>query len=160
MRNCRCSAMARAYAPHFERGKLRQSSQRLSWPCGVENGAILQGMGALKPGNAARWWVVTVLWMWLLPSVAVAAQPEGEGAEPDISRALFADGRLWLLTDSGALSSIPDRGDKRLAEALPEPVLELCLQESSLLALTAPIKNAEQWTTAAALGAPGRASER
>jgi hypothetical protein len=89
--------------------------------------------------------VGAVFWLLILPS-AGAVQPRVEEREHDILRALFADGRLWLLTDSGALSSIPDRGEERRAEALPEPAHEFCLQESSLLVLTAPMKKAEQWT--------------
>ena len=63
------------------------------------------------------------------------ADPREQGRVAAISRALFADGRLWLLHDDGSLVSLsPDEGEARPA-ALPGKVVAICKQAGRLLGL-------------------------
>ncbi|MES2445317.1 MAG: hypothetical protein V4574_21025 [Pseudomonadota bacterium] len=58
-------------------------------------------------------------------------------------RAIFADGRLWLLSDAGKLVTIAP-GDKTPADQpAPEPVLDLCLAGGAPVAVTG---TGGQWT--------------
>jgi hypothetical protein len=64
------------------------------------------------------------------------ADREGRGGDQTmISRAAFAEGRLWLLTDTGKLSSIADGGDTLSPEDAGGYVLDVCAQSGRLLAL-------------------------
>jgi hypothetical protein len=53
-----------------------------------------------------------------------------------ISRAVFGAGRLWLLTDSAALSSLAEGETRRTAHDLGGPVIDICEQAGTLLAVT------------------------
>jgi hypothetical protein len=63
------------------------------------------------------------------------AEQEGRGDLTMISRAVFAEGRLWLLTDTGKLSSIADGGDSLSPEDPGGDVLDVCTEGGRLLAL-------------------------
>lgn len=77
---------------------------------------------------------------------ASAQELERPGQEAFIKRAVFAQQRLWLLSDSGALSSIVDRGDERIVEHLPEPVLDVCVQNGDPLIVTGQQRRGTVWT--------------
>jgi hypothetical protein len=65
-----------------------------------------------------------------------AVEPPRAGQEAFLSRAVFADGRLWLLTDAGELSSITEGKDQRIDEPLPEPAHDICIHEGEPLVAT------------------------
>ena len=75
-----------------------------------------------------------------------AQEPERSGQEAFIKRAAFAQQRLWLLADSGVLSSVADRGNERVIEPLPERALDLCTQNGDPLVVTAPEGRGGRWT--------------
>src|SRR5438309_11828331 len=88
----------------------------------------------------------------LLPLLFVAA-PIGAlllaripGQENFVSRAVFANGRLWLLSDAGDLSSIVEGKGKRINESLPEPALDLCLRQTHPEVITCERNGCENWT--------------
>ena len=105
------------------------------------------------------------LWSWTLREVveapvdaaamAIPAEPEDRAAlaarlDPDrieaedgealdrqmVSRAIFAGGRLWLLTDSGTLTSLAEGEARRTAHAMRGAVIDICRQDGTVRALT------------------------
>jgi hypothetical protein len=91
---------------------------------------------------------VTLLALWLaiaVVAVASAQEPERPGQEAFIKRAVFAQQRLWLLSDAGALSSIVDGGDNRIVEHISE-VLDVCVQNGDPLIVTGRMDRGEVWT--------------
>src|SRR5262245_48804719 len=64
----------------------------------------------------------------LTGSVAVGQEPRRPGQETFISRAVFADGQLWLLSDAGDLWSIVEGKDEAVTIGLPEPALDLWIE--------------------------------
>lgn len=67
---------------------------------------------------------------------AVSVEPPRDGQQAFLSRAVFLDGRVWLLTDAGQLSSITEGEDRRVEEQLAEPAHDICVQDGKLLAIT------------------------
>jgi hypothetical protein len=63
-----------------------------------------------------------------------------------ISRAVFGDGRLWLLTDSGQLSSLAEGERTRRIHDLGEPVIDICVRGNVPIALTGERSDGEGWT--------------
>ena len=63
-----------------------------------------------------------------------------------MKRALLADGRLWLLSDAGELSSISEGGETRDEASLPEPALEICAREGHIEAITCAADGCASWT--------------
>lgn len=63
----------------------------------------------------------------LLPARAFALEPERSGQEAFLTRAVFAQGRVWLLSDAGTLSSVTEGQAERVVEALPEKAAGLCV---------------------------------
>ncbi|HEY1604096.1 MAG TPA: hypothetical protein VGF77_00690 [Allosphingosinicella sp.] len=63
-----------------------------------------------------------------------------------ISRAIFADRRLWLLTDTGKLSSLVEGADRRETCDPGGKVLDICAGEQGLLAVTDDGREARSWT--------------
>jgi hypothetical protein len=76
---------------------------------------------------------------------ASALEPERPGQESFLSRAAFADGRLWLLSDSGDLSSIAEGSHERLPEALEDPVYDLCTRDDEVIAIVGKRDHAKEW---------------
>jgi hypothetical protein len=64
----------------------------------------------------------------------------------DLSRALFAEGRLWLMSDTGELSSVAEGSPERPFEDLPEPARDLCLRGQHPGVLTSAEKEPSRWT--------------
>ena len=63
-----------------------------------------------------------------------------------ISRAVFAGGRLWLLTDHGELSSLAEGERTRRIHDLGEKVLDICVRDDVPIALTGERGDGEVWT--------------
>jgi hypothetical protein len=68
------------------------------------------------------------------------------GQESFFTRATFADGRLWLLTDAGELSSIARESAEQRAERMPDPVFDLCAQDGHPVVATGKRLSAPEWT--------------
>ncbi|MEP7006740.1 MAG: hypothetical protein ABI810_12215 [Sphingomonas bacterium] len=73
-------------------------------------------------------------------------EPVRPGQESFITQAVFADGRLWVLADSGKLNSVAPDGDRWAPETLPEPVHALCVLDGQIIAATGPRKDSTTWT--------------
>jgi hypothetical protein len=81
----------------------------------------------------------------VLPTRASAIEPERPGQESFLTRAVFAEGRLWVLSDAGDLSSVTEGQDTRTAEAIPEKALDLCVREGRPVVITGS-KEGYEWT--------------
>jgi hypothetical protein len=81
-----------------------------------------------------------------IPSRASAVEPKRPGQESFLTRAVFADGRLWLLSDAGELSTITEGRNIRVEESLPEPALDLCLQDTRPTVITCEREGCGNWT--------------
>lgn len=82
-----------------------------------------------------------------LPCVTLAIEPHRTDQQAFISRAVFVEGRVWLLTDAGELSSITEGSDKRIEEeALAEPVHDICVHKGKLVALTCEREGCTSWS--------------
>jgi hypothetical protein len=71
-----------------------------------------------------------------LPAPATAIEPERPGQEAFLTRAVFADGRLWTLSDAGTLSSVAEGQDTRVVETLPEKAFDLCVLDRHPMVIT------------------------
>jgi len=72
------------------------------------------------------------------------------GDEParssDVSRAVFAEGRLWLVADDGALTSVAQGERRRRLEDAGAPVIDICAGTGGLRALTGAREWDGRWT--------------
>jgi len=66
--------------------------------------------------------------------------------ESSVTRAVFSNGRLWLLSTNDKLSSMRPGQDSRVEEALPEPALDLCLRDGRPQVVTCPADACSVWT--------------
>jgi hypothetical protein len=81
----------------------------------------------------------------LLLGLSVPGHAQRAGQENFISRAAFGDGRLWLLTDAGDLSSITPGEKVRMDARLPVPVLDICAASGAIRALACSSPSCDQW---------------
>jgi hypothetical protein len=77
---------------------------------------------------------------------ASALQPRRAGQQNSLTRAFYAAGNLWLLSDAGELSSIREGTDSRIEETLPEPALDLCMQDGHPVVITCQREHCSNWT--------------
>lgn len=78
---------------------------------------------------------------------ALALEPERPGQENFLTRAAYADGRLWILSDAGVLSSLVEGERAWVRATLGDPVLDVCRTlDGKLLALTQKREDNSQWT--------------
>jgi hypothetical protein len=70
---------------------------------------------------------------------------ETQSDESDVSRAVFAEGRLWLVTDDGKLASLAEKESESRREELGAPVIDICAGPSGLAAVTG-TRAGPQWT--------------
>lgn len=82
----------------------------------------------------------------LTGSAAVGQEPRRPGQETFISRAVFADGRLWLLSDAGNLWSIAEGKDVPVAIDLPEPARDLWIEDGQPAVATCDRDDCREWT--------------
>ncbi|MGJ4886330.1 hypothetical protein [Bradyrhizobium sp. HKCCYLR1023] len=76
----------------------------------------------------------------------VAVEQPGPDRISSIQRAVFAEGRLWLLDTGGRLSSMAGGGE-RSDVATPEPVIELFVQDGRVAIVTCPQEFCVPWTS-------------
>jgi hypothetical protein len=77
---------------------------------------------------------------------ASALEPNGHRRNDALTRAFFSEGKLWMLSDAGKLFTITEGKDAPVEEALPEPVLDLCLQDQHPVAITCQREGCRNWT--------------
>jgi len=82
----------------------------------------------------------------VMPAGASAIEPERPGQESFLTRAVFAEGRLWVLSDAGDLSSVTEGRDARVAETLPEKAADLCVREGHPVVITGANGSGSAWT--------------
>jgi hypothetical protein len=76
-----------------------------------------------------------------------ASAPAVEGGPaPSFRQAVFAEGRLWLLTNDGELSSLAEGEDRPRSARLDSPVLSICSSSGRLRAVTGQSRGASTWT--------------
>ncbi|MDB4983748.1 MAG: hypothetical protein JWM82_4500 [Myxococcales bacterium] len=63
-----------------------------------------------------------------------------------ISRALFAEGRLWLRSDDGVVSTIAPGAKERVDVALPGRALDICVSNGHVVTLTCDGEDCKAWT--------------
>jgi len=81
------------------------------------------------------------------PKLAVAEPARDEiDSSTFISRAVFADGKLWVLADNGELSSITPGATTREFAQLPEPPVDICRTPTGVAALTCSGTRCSSWT--------------
>jgi hypothetical protein len=82
------------------------------------------------------------------PPAAYAAsiEPVRPGQENSIRRAVFADGRIWLLSDAGAVWTVREDAADAQQIALPGLALDICVQRGLPIIATAPQAHATAWT--------------
>jgi len=98
--------------------------------------------------RALRIWTVCafVAALCLRSSLPAVAQPaERPAPEMFIKRGVFAEGRLWLLSDTGTLFSVDEQAGTSAREELPEPAGDICLWRGRPTILTG-AADAGQWT--------------
>jgi hypothetical protein len=74
----------------------------------------------------------------------VDAQPRGQ--ENFLTRAVFVDNELWVLSDAGQLTRIKAGSNRPTTERLPEPARDLCLIDRRPAILTCRAKRCDTWT--------------
>src|SRR5262249_2657012 len=77
---------------------------------------------------------------------AAALEPHRPGQENSLTRAIFAEGRLWLRSDAGELFSIVPGADTRVGAALPEPAVDICARDGHIEAVTCSAASCKSWT--------------
>jgi hypothetical protein len=84
----------------------------------------------------------------LLAATASVAQlePERQGQDNFISRAVGVSGKVWLLTDAGALSTIDEESSDRTAMTIPEPALDIWSQDGTVAAITGKRSGQDTWS--------------
>ena len=63
-----------------------------------------------------------------------------------VIRSVFTDGRLWILTDTGHLSSIAEGDPHWTDETLPDPVRDICATTTGVVAVTGPKSEGGGWS--------------
>jgi len=79
-------------------------------------------------------------------ALAIELEPQRADQSSFITRAVFADRRLWLLSDAGTLSSITEGDDKQLEIALPEPALDLWVEGGQPAVITCKRVGCSNWS--------------
>ena len=89
---------------------------------------------------------VAVLLVMLSARGASALRLAARNGENSVSRATFAAGKLWLLSDTGELSTITEGKDSRVVENLSGPALDLCVQAGLPVVATCDSESCRNWT--------------
>jgi hypothetical protein len=87
-----------------------------------------------------------VLLVALAAALSSASAEESDEPSSFVIRSVFADGRLWVLSDADTLSSIA-KGDSHWAAERPaDPVRDICATSDGLVAVTTPRSKAGGWS--------------
>jgi hypothetical protein len=89
---------------------------------------------------------IFIIVLSLGPLRAADLEPKRAGQEAFISRAVFAQGSLWVLSDSGLIATIQDSKSGRAPVTLPEPALDLWLEAGTPAVLTCAHSACERWS--------------
>ncbi len=96
------------------------------------------------PSRSIQW--TLLLWLYvIIPGYAAAIEPVRAGQDSFVSRAIFFNSQLWILTDAGLLSSITEGADQQVDVPLPAPALDLWTQDGAPAVLTG-VRNGSSWT--------------
>ncbi|HLY56267.1 MAG TPA: hypothetical protein VKS60_11970 [Stellaceae bacterium] len=76
---------------------------------------------------------------------AAGLEPEREGQQSFLKRAIFADGRLWTLSDAGVLSSTADNDSGWTREQPGSSVLDVCAQSGMLASISSSMLGLGPW---------------
>ena len=60
-------------------------------------------------------------------------------------RAVYSDGRVWLLSNKGELSSVPEGSDKRTLETVPNPILDMCRRNGEPMTVACASPDCGNW---------------
>jgi hypothetical protein len=91
--------------------------------------------------------LATICVFFALTQCTSTLEPERAGQENFLTRAVYADGRLWVLSDEGVLSSLIEGERAWVHATLTDPVFGICrTQDGDLFAVTGKRENADQWT--------------
>jgi hypothetical protein len=88
---------------------------------------------------------IALVFIAVTASHAPALEPPRPGQESFITRALFVDERLWVLSDAGVLSSIAEGDDRWREEQIPEPVFDACVLAGDLVVATGKREDTTEW---------------
>jgi hypothetical protein len=77
---------------------------------------------------------------------ALGLEPRRPGQEAMVSQAIFADSRLWMLSDAGVLSSMVEGESQRNEIVLPDPVHKLWVHDGHPAILTCNPVRCGDWT--------------
>jgi hypothetical protein len=79
----------------------------------------------------------------ILVPAASAVEPQRPERVPLVTRAVFAEGRLWIRSHAGLVFSVAPSETKRREEPLPGEALDLCVSDGRVVALTS---TGDAWT--------------
>jgi hypothetical protein len=79
-------------------------------------------------------------------SVATAFSGERSDGEQRIKRAVYAEGKLWLLTEKGQLSTIREGENRRFDERSPLPSLDICVQNGHPVEAACETAECDTWS--------------
>jgi hypothetical protein len=90
-------------------------------------------------------WVVALL-VAPLAQRALCVEPEHLDQESFLTRALFFDGELWVLSDGGQVFRIKDGNEVPVEHPVPEFAGDMCLLDGRPAVVTCPKKACNTWT--------------
>lgn len=73
-------------------------------------------------------------------------QPLRPDQPPELKRAMFADQRLWLMSDAGQVWTVQEGIHAARAESPPDPVYDMCAQAGRPVIITGPRDHPVNWT--------------
>lgn len=83
--------------------------------------------------------------MAAISTPASAAEAERPGREASLTRAVFAEGRLWVLSEAGVISSVTEGRDTRDVARLPDKALDLCVHDGHPIVITGTEARGSVW---------------
>ena len=90
-------------------------------------------------------WLVALLGVSFAQS-AFAVEPQQLDSKSFLTRAVFFDGELWVLSDSGQLFRIKEGNDVPVEQELSEPAGDMCLLDGRPAVITCRSKDCDNWT--------------